>query len=80
MTTTRMDKTGRLTLPKELLAAHGWRGGAEFQIEDRPEGLLLRPLRAPDGKKVQAATGQHGLGRDRTLANAMRDRAARLGH
>lgn len=42
----RLDKQGRLILPAELIGSHHWRAGTEFSIEDRPDGLLLRPLRA----------------------------------
>jgi bifunctional DNA-binding transcriptional regulator/antitoxin component of YhaV-PrlF toxin-antitoxin module len=82
MATTKLDKSGRLDLPRTLLDSHHWRAGTEFIIEDRPDGLLLRALSAPRkperGRK--AVTEQGGGGCDRTLANAMRERYARLGH
>lgn len=80
MATTRLDKSGRLDLPRDLLDSHHWRTGTEFTIEDRPEGLLLRPLATPK-KTVKTGTAEHGNGGcDRALAQAMRDRYARLGH
>lgn len=84
MTTIRLDKGGKLELPRDMLDSHDWQAGAEFTIEDRPEGLLLRPLTG-DLKAVKAAPVGNGAsggtaGRDRTLAAAMRDRYARLGH
>ena len=84
MATIRMNKKGRLDLPKDMLASHHWGAGTEFTVEDRPEGLLLRPMsdpRATPGKTVKGETRlQAGSGCDRGLASAMRDRYAKLGH
>ncbi|WP_370154414.1 hypothetical protein [Ferrovibrio sp.] len=81
MATAKLDKGGRLTLPQDLLGSHHWRAGTAFTIEDRPEGLLLRPLLAPAKPARETAAGHgDGGGRDRALAEAMRDRYARLGH
>lgn len=81
MAMTRLDKGGRLSLPQDVLAAHHWRAGTEFTVEDRPEGLLLRPLHEPQrGLRENASGHGDGGGRDRALADAMRDRYARLGH
>lgn len=80
MAISRLDKNGRLELPRDLLAGHHWRKGTEFSIEDRPEGLLLRPLNS-HAKAVKETPAGHGTGgRDRALADAMRDRIARYGH
>lgn len=86
MATTRLTKSGRLDLPRDLLDSHHWQAGMEFTIEDRPDGLLLRPLAKPAGGKTRdksrgkAVAEQSGGGCDRTLADAMRARYARLGH
>jgi len=81
MATTKLDKGGRLDLPRDLLDSHRWRAGTEFTIEDRPDGLLLRPLAPPDRKaRGKSVAEQGGGGCDRTLADAMRARYARLGH
>lgn len=79
MATIRMDKKGRLDLPQALCDSHHWRAGTEFTLEDRPEGLLLRPLVAP-GRTVKGAVSHGSGGCDRALASAMRDRYAKLGH
>ena len=34
---------GQLIIPASLRAAHHWQEGAEFLVEEVPEGLLLRP-------------------------------------
>jgi len=84
MATIRMDKKGRLDLPRDLRDSHRWQAGMEFTLEDRPEGLLLRPLAQPaKGRKAETAGPDlHGGagGCDRALAAAMRDRYAKLGH
>lgn len=81
MATIRLDKQGRLGLPAELIGSHHWRTGTEFSIEDRPDGLLLRPLRAHPKSTRAKADGHHGsTGRDTALADAVRDRYAKLGH
>jgi bifunctional DNA-binding transcriptional regulator/antitoxin component of YhaV-PrlF toxin-antitoxin module len=84
MATIRMDKKGRLDLPQELRNSHRWQAGMEFTLEDRPEGLLLRPLAQPAKRARNGAAGNdfHGGsgGCDRALAAAMRDRYAKLGH
>lgn len=83
MATIRMDKKGRLDLSQALRDSHHWHAGMEFTLEDRPEGLLLRPLTTP-GKTVKGAATQDAHigsgGCDRALASAMRDRYAKLGH
>jgi bifunctional DNA-binding transcriptional regulator/antitoxin component of YhaV-PrlF toxin-antitoxin module len=80
MATIRMDKKGRLDLPQDMRDSHHWRAGMEFTVEDRPEGLLLRPLGDP-AKTVKGQALSHGSGGcDRALATAMRDRYAKLGH
>ncbi len=80
MTTTRLDKAGRLELPRDMLEIHHWQAGTEFTVEDRPEGVLLRPLNG-DLRPVKATpAGSGATGRDRALADAMRDRYAKLGH
>lgn len=83
MAITKLDKGGRLDLPRDLLDSHDWRAGMEFTIEDRPDGLLLRPLAAPRKNRKssgKAVTEHGGGGCDRTLADAMRERYARFGH
>ena len=46
METTRLSSKGQLILPKSVRDAHGWDSGVEFVVEDRPEGVMLRPALA----------------------------------
>lgn len=80
MTTTRLDNTGKLELPREMLDSHDWQAGTEFTVEDRPEGLLLRPLNGDLRPMKATSAGGAASGRDRALADAMRDRYAKFGH
>ncbi len=41
-TTTQMSTKGQVVLPKALRERHGWKAGEIFEIEDRPDGVLLR--------------------------------------
>ncbi len=43
METTRLSSKGQVILPKSVRDAHHWSPGTEFEVEDRPEGVLLRP-------------------------------------
>jgi len=47
METTRLSSKGQVVLPKSIRDAHRLEPGAEFAVEDRPEGILLRPLVRP---------------------------------
>lgn len=80
MVTTKLSKGGRLDLPRNLLDSHHWRAGTEFTIEDRPDGLLLRPLGSRSKTVKPGVAAQGSAGCDRALATAMRDRYARQGH
>ena len=45
MVKTRLSSKGQVIIPKAVRATHGWEPGTEFAIEDRDEGIVLRPLR-----------------------------------
>src|SRR3546814_9900236 len=72
MDTLKLHKGGRLSLPQDMLDSHHWHAGTEFTVEDRPEGLLLRPLqqRPKRGREKTPghAAGDGGSGCDRALA------------
>jgi AbrB family looped-hinge helix DNA binding protein len=40
--TTRLSTKGQVILPKDLREKRGWKPGAEFVVEERPEGVLLK--------------------------------------
>jgi AbrB family looped-hinge helix DNA binding protein len=40
---TKLSTKGQVVLPKSLRASHRWKAGTEFIIQDRDEGILLKP-------------------------------------
>jgi AbrB family looped-hinge helix DNA binding protein len=42
--TIRIDKAGRIVLPKPMRERFHLREGSELEIEERPDGLTLRPV------------------------------------
>src|SRR5437868_6568921 len=45
MAKTRVSTKGQIVLPKALRTAKRWLPGTELEIEERPEGVLLKPAR-----------------------------------
>ena len=41
--TTKLSTKGQIVIPKSLRASHRWKPGTEFIIQDRNEGVLLKP-------------------------------------
>lgn len=41
----RLSAKGRLVVPKEILQRHGWTEGTELVLEERGDGVLVRPAR-----------------------------------
>jgi AbrB family looped-hinge helix DNA binding protein len=57
METTKLSSKGQVIIPKTVRDAHGWMPGAEFIVEDTPQGVFLKP------KKLFPATRlEDGLG------------------
>jgi len=42
--TLRIDKAGRVILPKPLRDRLGLRAGSDLEIQDTPEGVILKPV------------------------------------
>ena len=40
---TKLSTKGQVVLPKSLRASHRWKPGTEFIIQDRDDGILLKP-------------------------------------
>jgi AbrB family looped-hinge helix DNA binding protein len=40
----RLDKSGRMLLPKSLRQRVGLKAGSEFEVTEAPEGIFLRTL------------------------------------
>lgn len=60
MSTTRLSGKGQVILPKTIREARGWQPGLEFEVEDRPDGVLLRPVAEIVSKTVSDLLGYVG--------------------
>lgn len=63
MERTRLSSKGQVILPKAVRAAHRWKPGTEFVVENTDDGVLLRPSK-PFGTtrldEVRGCTGYRG--------------------
>lgn len=60
---TQLSSKGQVVLPKAVRDSHRWAPGTKFTIEDRQDGILLRP--APVATRTKLADvigciGYHG--------------------
>ena len=55
---TRMSDKGQVILPKALRERRGWASGTEFLIEERPEGVYLRPVSVQAPATMDATFGR----------------------
>ena len=53
----KLSSKGQLIIPAFLRAAHHWQEGAEFLVEEVPEGLLLRPRKPFSTTRVSDGLG-----------------------
>lgn len=68
MATTKLSSKGQVILPKSVREAHRWRAGTEFQVEDRDDGVLLRPTKLVAASTLEAVAGRlAGRGRAKTV-------------
>jgi AbrB family looped-hinge helix DNA binding protein len=42
---TRLSSKGQIIIPSAIRQAHGWHPGLEFTVEDREDGIVLRPCK-----------------------------------
>ena len=57
MSTTRLSSKGQVIIPKSIRDERGWQAGTAFDIEERPEGLLLKPRPAIPRTTIDDAFG-----------------------
>jgi len=55
--TTRLSSKGQIVLPSSIRNAHRWEPGTEFEIQETPEGILLKPLAAPQESRIEDVAG-----------------------
>jgi AbrB family looped-hinge helix DNA binding protein len=61
--TTRLSTKGQLIIPKEIRERHGWGPGAEIEIEDRGDAIVLRRVaEVPEStlEEILGCTGYRG--------------------
>lgn len=69
METTKLSSKGQVVLPSSIRTARKLQPGAEFSVEDTPEGVLLRPLKPFPATRVDEVFGSAGYrGPAKTLA------------
>ena len=74
METTKLSSKGQVVLPSSIRNARNLQAGAEFAVEDTPEGVLLRPLKPFPPTRVSEVFGSAGY-RGRALSLAQMDAA-----
>ena len=68
MDTTKLSSKGQIVLPSSIRQARKWKPGTELAVENRPEGVLLRPLKPFAETKLADVVGSTGYrGPRRTL-------------
>jgi AbrB family looped-hinge helix DNA binding protein len=85
METTRLSSKGQIILPKSVRDVYHWIPGTEFEVEKRPEGVLLRPKKrftTTHIDDVVGCTGYQGSAKsleemEEAIAQGVRERHAR---
>ena len=57
METTKLSSKGQVVLPSSIRSARKWKPGTELAVENRPEGVLLRPLKPFAETKLAEVVG-----------------------
>jgi len=57
MSKTRLSSKGQVIIPKEVRERHGWQPGAELEVEDRGDAVVLRAAQAFPRKTVAQVFG-----------------------
>jgi AbrB family looped-hinge helix DNA binding protein len=76
----KIDKSGRIVLPKPVRERLRLRAGTNLELEEGPEGLLLRPVgQRPamvqkNGMLVHLGKAPRGLDWDRLIEDSREDR------
>ena len=54
---TRMSSKGQVVIPRAIRAARAWAPGLKFEVEETPDGLLLRPVPAFRKTRIEDVIG-----------------------
>ena len=55
--TTRLSSKGQIVLPSNIRKAHQWKAGTEFQVQETPEGILLKLLDQQEESRIEDVAG-----------------------
>jgi AbrB family looped-hinge helix DNA binding protein len=55
--TTRLSSKGQVVLPSSIRHARHWKAGAEFIVQETPEGVLLKPLVGSEHTRIEDVAG-----------------------
>ena len=75
MVTTKLSSKGQIILPKAVRDARHWRPGTEFVIEERAEGVLLRPVKRTVPTELDRVAGRLARSGRRPRSLSEMDRA-----
>lgn len=70
MVTTRLSSKGQVIIPRGIRRARGWKPGLRLAVEERDDGIVLRPLLPYPETRVEEVLGCVGYrGPAKTLAD-----------
>ena len=69
---TRMSSRGQVVIPRAIRATRGWGAGLEIEVEDTPQGVLLRPVPAFRETRLEDVIGSVGYAGPRRSVADMR--------
>lgn len=57
MEKTKLSSKGQIVLPRAIRAAHNWKPGTEFVVEEAEDGVLLKPLTPFPPTRIEDVAG-----------------------
>ena len=61
---TKISTKGQVVLPKAIRDRRRWKAGTLLTVEERPDGVLLFPVKAPDRTSLAELRRDHAARRD----------------
>jgi AbrB family looped-hinge helix DNA binding protein len=68
-----MSTKGQVVLPKAVRERRGWKPGIELVVEERPDGVLLRPAKAEVPTRYEDVAGCLGPAKRTVSIEEMND-------
>lgn len=79
MAMTRLSSKGRVVIPSAVRLARRWKAGMKLAVENRPEGVLLRPVKPFAETSLADVVGSAGYKGPRKTLRDMEDAVLREG-